>query len=166
MASDYDAFVHRPPLRLPTALAMKVAAQNPAVHLVTVLYRSEAGLPTFLDCLQAQDMPNWRLYVIDNASPDLSRHLTEAREDPRIFLHHNEANLGFAVAVNQGLRAAAAAGAQFFVIINNDTSFEPDFLRNLLTVREQVQAGVITPRIMQLNNPELCWYAGGGFYDG
>src|SRR5438105_10325821 len=137
------------------ALTMKVAAQKPEICLVTVLYCSEAGVPTFLDSLQSQDMPNWRLYVIDNASPDRSRHITAAREDPRIFLHHNEANLGFAAAVNQGLRAAAAAGAEFFLIINNDTSFEPDFLRNLLTVRERVDADVITPRIMQLNNPEL-----------
>ena len=153
-------------LKHATALTMKIAAQDPAIHLITVLYRSEVGLSTFLDCLQAQNMPNWRLYVIDNASPDVSRHITAAREDPRIILHHNRVNLGFAAAVNQGLRAAAAAGAEFFLIINNDTSFEPDFLRNLLTVREQVGAHVIAPRIMRLNNPDICWYAGGGFYDG
>src|SRR5207248_8687115 len=68
--------------------------------------------------------------------------------------------------VNHGIRAAAADGAKFFLIMNNDTSFEPDFLRNLLAIHERMKARVIAPRIMQLYNPNLCWYAGGGFYDG
>jgi len=143
-----------------------VGATTTTIHLITVVYKSEAGLPAFLDSLQAQDMCNWRLYVIDNASPDASIDSIAARADPRIILHRNATNLGFAKAANQGLRVAAAEGGEFFLLINNDTAFGPDFLRRLLTVRAELGAEVIAPRIMRLENPELCWYAGGSLQDG
>ncbi len=136
------------------------------VHLITILYNSEAGLPLFLDSLQAQDWHDWRLYVVDNASPDASADLVSARADPRFILLRNRTNLGFAKAANQGLRAAAEAGGEFFILINNDTAFAPDFLRRLLAVRSRCGAGVLAPRIMRLEGPNLCCYAGGSFSDG
>lgn len=135
--------------------------ESAAVHLVTVLYRSEAGLPAFLASLQAQDIADWRLHVVDNASPDRSRELVAACADPRIGMTVNAVNLGFAKAANQGLRAAAAAGGAFFLVINNDTAFAPDFLRRLAGLRAALNADVITPRIMRSDRPDEGWYAGG-----
>lgn len=142
----------------PTARTAGAAAM---VHLITILYQSEAGISAFLDSLQAQDMPEWRLHAIDNATPDGSADLVAERADPRITLHRNAANLGFAKAANQGLREAAAAGGEFLVLINNDTAFEPDFLRHLVGVRAEHGAGVIAPRIMRRDQPDAAWYAGG-----
>ncbi len=137
----------------------------PTVHLITILYRSEADLPAFLDSLQAQDWRDWRLYVLDNASPDRSADLVSERKDARIIMHRNATNLGFAKAANQGIRAAAADGGEFFILINNDTAFSPDFLRRLIMVRSELGAGVIAPRIMHKDKPGVAWYAGGSFTD-
>lgn len=137
-----------------------------AVHLITILYKSERSLPTFLDSLQAQDLKGWRLHVIDNASPDSSLRIVTERGDPRITVISNEKNLGFAKAANQGMRAAIAADGEFLILINNDTVFSPDFLRRLVAVRSGLPAGVIAPRVMYREQPDKSWYAGGSLDNG
>lgn len=141
-------------------------AKVEAVHLITILYKSEGSLPTFLDSLQAQDLTGWRLHVIDNASPDNSLRIVKERADPRIAVISNEKNLGFAKAANQGMRAAIAADGEFLVLINNDTLFSPDFLKRLVAVRSELSAGVIAPRVMQREQPDKSWYAGGSLDNG
>lgn len=135
------------------------------VCLVTILYNSGDGLPGFLACLQAQALTDWRMIVIDNASPDGSLAIVSALADPRITVIRNSANLGFAKAANQGLRAAAAAG-EFAVLFNNDTWFAPDFLHRLVEARARLSADVIAPRVMDMDRPEVSWYAGGHLEDG
>ena len=136
-------------------------AEAGAIHLVTILYKSERSLASFLDDLQAQDLKDWHLHVIDNASPDNSRRVVEKRADPRILVIKNEKNLGFAKAANQGLCAAIAAGGAFFILINNDTAFSPDFLGRLVAVKAELPARVIAPRVMLREQPDKAWYAGG-----
>ncbi len=136
------------------------------VHLITVLYNGADSLPAFLDCLKAQTLRDWHLIAVDNASHDRSRELVTAAGDNRITLVRNAANLGFAKATNQALRAAIAAGGEFFVLFNNDTLFGPDFLRELVEARAALGADVIAPRIMYMEQPNEAWYAGGHLEDG
>jgi GT2 family glycosyltransferase len=131
------------------------------VFLITILYNSEANLRPFLDALAAQSFDNWRLIAIDKAFPDGSVAILEERHDPRISLIRNRANLGFAKAANQGLKKALAAGAERVVLMNNDVSFEEDFLNRFMQVWSESGAKVITPRIMLQSHPEQAWYAGG-----
>ena len=151
---------------LSTATISNSSVEAGAVHLVTILYRSGESLPSFLDSLQAQDLRNWRLHVIDNASPDNSLQVVKEHIDPRISVIKNEKNLGFAKAANQGFRAAIAAGGEFFVLINNDTAFSSDFPRRLVAVRSELPGSVIAPRVMQRAQPDKAWYAGGSLDNG
>ena len=136
------------------------------LYLVTVLYNGEASLPGFLDSLKAQTYRDWRLIAVDNASRDRSCEVVAATGDDRVTLVRNTANLGFAKATNQGLRAAVAAGGEFVVLFNNDTLFGPDFLRELVEARAALGAEVIAPRIMYMEQPDEAWYAGGHLEDG
>lgn len=137
-----------------------------AVHLITVLYNCEATLPAFLRSLRAQTLSDWRLIAVDNASQDGSRALVTAEGDPRIHLLCNPCNLGFARAANQGLRVAAGEGGQFFILLNNDTVFAPEFLDQFIGIRHRLGAAVMAPRIMLRSDPERSWYAGGHLDDG
>lgn len=136
-------------------------ARPAAIHLVTILYSSADWMPGFLDCLLAQDMAEWRLVAIDNASTDGAAAIVEARADPRITVIRNAANQGFSKAANQGIVRAAEEGGAFFVLINNDTQFAPGFLRDLVAKRERLGADVIAPRIMYLEDEAKTWFAGG-----
>jgi GT2 family glycosyltransferase len=130
-------------------------------YLITVVYNSEDCISAFAESLVKQDFCNWRLIAIDNASIDGSCEMLSCVEDDRISIIHNATNLGFAKAANQGLRAALGQGAEFIVLINNDTQFSSDFLSRFLASAKELNAGVLVPRIMQLNRPDEAWYAGG-----
>ena len=136
------------------------------LHLITVLYNGADALPAFLDSLKAQSFRDWRLIAIDNASPDDSGEIAAAAGDDRITVVRNPANLGFAKAANQGLREAARAGGDFFVLFNPDTVFGPEFLGDFVAARDRLDAQVIAPRIMLLERPDRAWYAGGHLEQG
>lgn len=130
--------------------------------LVTVLYNSAPALPRFLADLRAQTMADWRLIAVDNASRDGAAELLEASEDARILLLRNGRNEGFARAVNRGLRHAARdPAASRFLVINNDVTFDPGFLGQLLAAWDRSCGPVVAPRIMRLEDPDHAWYAGG-----
>jgi GT2 family glycosyltransferase len=133
------------------------------IHIIAVLYNSGPSLSVFLDCLKAQTMQAWRLWAVDNASPDTSAEFIASQTDPRIRLIRNTANLGFAGGSNVGIMAAAAEGAEVFLLFNTDTIFGPEFLQDLLAAREEVGAEVMSPRIMLAEQPDKSWYAGGHF---
>lgn len=136
------------------------------VFVVMILYKSEDSIPSFMQCLQRQTTRNWRLMVIDNNSPDNSFAVLSRYGDERVTVLRNSINLGFAKAANQGLVASADRGGLFYVLMNNDVHFAPDFLQLLVTARTALQAEVITPRIMHMEAPDEAWYAGGSFDDG
>jgi GT2 family glycosyltransferase len=154
-------------VEIPNSAAIsEVTAQKPAVHLITILYNSEPSLRDFLDSLLGQDMQDWKLVVVDNASGDAALAMVEAVADPRIEIIRNATNNGFAKAANQGLRFAFRDGADFAILINNDTVFDGDFLRRFVEARMRLGADVIAPRIMNTSGPEEAWYAGGHFERG
>ena len=131
------------------------------VFLVTVLYNGHGCVGAFAESLAAQTRRDWRLIAVDNASADGGAALLSAAADPRIGVLRNARNTGFARAANQGIRVALAAGAEFVVLLNNDTVLPADFLRHFLAVRATLHADVLVPRIMHLHRPGSAWYAGG-----
>jgi GT2 family glycosyltransferase len=74
----------------------------------------------------------------------------------------NGANLGFTGGNNTGIRHALAQGADFILLLNNDTIVAPDFLPPLLRRLEaNPQIGVVTAKIFYMHDPTLLWAAGG-----
>lgn len=141
------------------------APAEPPIYLITVLYNGRDCLAAFAGSLVGQDFPGWRLIAIDNASADDGAAMLAGLGDARISVIRNAANLGFARAANQGLRAALAAGAEFAVLLNNDTVLPAEFLGRFRARRRDLGADVIAPRIMHLDRPEEAWYAGGHLDD-
>lgn len=73
-----------------------------------------------ITALRANTQSDWKLFVIDNASPDprvkevIERH---AREEPRVVPVYKGTNTGYAGAVNQLLRMA---DTEFVAYVDND----------------------------------------------
>jgi GT2 family glycosyltransferase len=131
--------------------------------LVTVTFNSAGVLPDFLASLSLQDNREWSLIVIDNASGDGSTALLEAWDGPLHALVRNAENVGFARGSNQGIRMAMEAGYDAVLLINNDTSFAPDFLSKLLHSPVRDQAPIVVPVVRHAGRSDRCWYAGGHF---
>jgi GT2 family glycosyltransferase len=73
-------------------------------------------------------------------------------------------NAGFCLGNNIGMRHAAANGAEFFLILNNDTIVTPNFLKPMVEVAQQDEnIGLVGGIICYAENPDLIWFAGGSF---
>lgn len=146
-----------------SAQAVRLPDRPPRVGLVTVTYNSADVLPAFLQCVRSQDLADYLLVVIDNASTDRTREILAAESSDRVTVITNSDNMGFAHASNQGIEYCLKAGVQWILLINNDTEFAADLLNSLLASAVRLQAEVLVPRITYYEQRSLAWFAGGHF---
>lgn len=108
-----------------------------------------------LDCLKSLDkLINddhiLHVIVVDNGSKDNSVSQFKSFKTDKFNLEiiENNANLGFAAGNNVGLRRAVQAGADFILVLNNDTEVDKYLIENLLKIaRECKDVGIFTPKI-------------------
>jgi len=82
----------------------------------------------------------------------------------RVELITSVINLGFCAGNNVGMEFANRAGANYFLILNNDTFVEPTFLRPLIEAAEESEnVGLIGGLICYAESPDTIWWGGGRF---
>lgn len=102
---------------------------------VSVVIPAHAGRALCEPCLAAllrnTPWPNLEVVVIDNGMSREDSAWLEgvSRDVPEITVIHNEGNVGFARAVNQGLRRASG---DIVVLLNDDTAVGPGWLSRLV----------------------------------
>jgi GT2 family glycosyltransferase len=117
-----------------------------------------------LDCLRSlleQGLPESQLVFVDNGSGDGSLALVRARF-PGLRVIENRENLGFGEASNQGAALALERGARAVFFVNNDVVVPPGTLARLCAeLATRAAAGIVGPRVLYRDEPELVWCAGG-----
>jgi hypothetical protein len=131
---------------------------------VTIIVLNWNGLMDTLDCLASLavlEYPNFEIVVVDNGSTDGSVGVIRGRF-PRVQVIENSENLGYTGGNNTGLRYAWTNGADYTLLLNNDTQVAPDFLCRMIAATEvEPIIGVAGPTIYYHARPELIWSAGG-----
>lgn len=104
---------------------------------------------------------NYTIIVVDNGSDkDESKEL--ARKFPVVITLRSETNLGFSGGNNLGIKYALGKGADYILLLNNDTIVEKDFLDILVDSAAKNQSiGLAVPKINYYSEPSKIWYAGG-----
>jgi hypothetical protein len=98
-----------------------------------------------MSALAAQTSRDFEVIVVDNGSQDGSVEWLDAHA-PNVRLVRNQANLGFAMANNQGIRASSAP---LVAALNNDALPEPEWLETLVSAAEQApEAGMFASKIL------------------
>jgi GT2 family glycosyltransferase len=101
--------------------------------------------------------------VADNGSVDGTVEAVWERF-PAVELVLNGANLGFAGGNNAGIRRALELGAEYVLILNNDTEVDPGFIRVLVDeAARRPDAGALCSKILFAEPSDLIWFAGAGF---
>jgi len=87
-----------------------------------------------IPCLKSliKAYPKINIIVVDNGSTDGSLQCIDSLKYKRLQVIRNEANLGFAKAVNKGLKLALKRGAKDVLLLNPDTLPSRGFLEPLL----------------------------------
>jgi hypothetical protein len=114
------------------------------------------------------------IIIVDNGSKDIFK-LPETLQEKNITLIRSDSNTGFSGGYNIGMKDALDRGAEFILIINNDTIVDPDMIQHLLEVLEsKSEISVTTPKIYFAKGHEfhkdrytkedlgrVLWFAGG-----
>ncbi|MEA2444448.1 MAG: hypothetical protein QOJ12_1740, partial [Thermoleophilales bacterium] len=136
---------------------------SPHVATVVLSWNGRDDTVACLRSLAKLDWPRHTAIVVDNGSTDGTGTLVAA-EFPDVVVVGTGSNLGFAEGNNVGLREALAIGADYVLLLNNDTVVDPRLLNELIAEAEQrPDAGALCPLIYYLDPPERIWFAGARF---
>lgn len=133
----------------------------PKVGIVISNYNGWQDTLACLGSLQKQTYQGFEIVLLDDASTNDSVQRLDAAVKGRaniVFLPQQR-NLGFAAANNLGIRRALSDGADWVMLLNNDTICAPDMLEKLL---EQTPEGAVScPKMLFMDPPDEIWFAGG-----
>lgn len=105
--------------------------------------------------------PPFEIYLVDNGSIDGSPEKLVA-EFPEVRIVRNTENLGYAEGNNVGIRKALESGANFILLLNNDTVVHAEFLAELMKVADrEPTAGILGAKVVYYDRPDLLWALGG-----
>lgn len=104
-----------------------------------------------------------RIIIVDNGSQDDSMQIIQDRfgEDSRIETIFLDDNYGFSYANNVGIRRAEELGADYVLLLNNDTEVHEDLLTELLACADRHPNSMIAPKIYYSDRRDVLWSAGG-----
>lgn len=104
-----------------------------------------------------------KIIIVDNASRDDSMRIILERYggDSRIETILLDDNYGFSYANNVGIRRAGEWGADYVLLLNNDTEAQEDLFAALLACADRHPNSMIAPKIYYSDRRDVLWSAGG-----
>src|SRR3990172_4432119 len=153
-------------------------AKLPSVYILILSFNRRDDTLATLESIEKLNVKNFKLttLVVDNASKDDSVQALRnfKMNKGRFLLIANKTNLGFSEGNNVGLRRALGQGADFIMVLNDDTIVEANLICDLLAVfKKYPKAGILAPKIYFAKGYEYrsrykkedlgkaIWYAGG-----
>jgi GT2 family glycosyltransferase len=135
---------------------------NPDVAVIIVNYN---GFEDTLECVKSIKeciYDNYSIVLVDNASSAVpADDVIEYLKENTIYIEA-KSNNGFAAGNNIGIKWSLEQGFELCLLINNDTTVEPDFMTNLVKAyKSHPNAGIIGGRICFYSKKNTIWYGGG-----
>lgn len=117
---------------------------HPLVHIIVITYNGRHHLEKCLPSLLRTAYPNFHIVLLDNASSDGSAEYVQAHF-PSVEIARHPVNYGFAKGNNLLMERALRAGADYVLLLNDDTIIlDADWLTHAVTVAEQSsQVGMV-----------------------
>ena len=136
---------------------------NPSLK-ISIVVLNWNGMKDTLACLESLKKLSYSLHeiiVVDNGSTDGS--VPAIREAfPHCKLIETGANLGFAGGNNAGIEYALAHGADYILLLNNDTVVAPDLLECFIeTFNVRPDAGLLGAKILRFDQRDTLDHFGG-----
>ena len=128
---------------------------KPLVSVVIPNYNGKEYLMNCVDSLMQQHGRAFEVIIVDDCSTDGSMEevaLKYPENDafPLMRYVRNKENVGFAASVNRGIRKA---GAEYVILLNNDTEAEPDFVNAMVrSIRRSPRIFSVQAKMIQLHD--------------
>lgn len=136
---------------------------NDKIYIILVNYN---GAKDTINCIKSikeyEKEIKYEIIVVDNLSTDNS--IEELEKLDNITLIKSKINGGFAKGNNIGIEYAIKKGAQYILLLNNDTIICENSISILLKrLKEESEIGIVGSRIMYYEDKSLINYYGGKF---
>lgn len=152
------------------------------VFIIIVNWNNYSDTVDCLDSLLKTDYKNKKIVIIDNGSEDGSLQILErwakdnvadfnlfsgtclnmSRREALLTIISLDHNLGFSGANNIGMRFAIENGADYVLLLNNDTVVTENFISSMVkTALETENVGVVGGKISYFNKNDGIWFNGG-----
>lgn len=134
---------------------------QPDVSIIVLNYNSRDDT---LDCLRSLQHLTYlaaQIILVDNGSTDGTVEAVRACY-PKVTIIETGQNLGFTGGNNIGIQHALRQGAEYIMLLNNDTIVAPDMIDVLVNaMRQDPSLSITGPTIYYYDQPEIVWSAGG-----
>lgn len=132
----------------------------PKVFVLILTYNGKQWIEDCLPSVLEMDYPEFEAVVIDNGSSDGTIEYLR-NEFPTVYTLSITQNVGYARGFNAGLEYAAKHGAEYFLIMNNDTVIDRGALSALVeTAVSEEQAGFVTGKVYFFDRPDTLQSVG------
>lgn len=136
----------------------------PKVFIIVLNWNDWDDTLECLESLENNDYPNKQIVVVDNGSDKKRK-----AQSVKCKIIYNRENLGFSGGNNVGIKYALENGADYVLILNNDTVVSRDFLTKLVKAGESDKSsGFLGPKICFYpplrragEDRDRIWFAGG-----
>lgn len=138
---------------------------NSKVSIIILHFNNIDVLTACLQSCQLISYPNYEIIIVNNGRISQLNYLVEKNSSDRVSSIINcSQNLGYAVGNNIGIRKALIHGAEYILLLNDDTIVAPDFLNILVaTAENSPDTGMVGPQIYYFDAPHKIWFAGARF---
>jgi GT2 family glycosyltransferase len=133
---------------------------QPHVHIIVLNYNSREDT---LDCLRSLQHLTYRhaaVILVDNGSTDGTTEVVR-KQFPSVKIIETGQNLGFTGGNNVGIDYSLDNGADYIMLLNNDTIVAPDMIDVMIAAMQQDPSIAISgPTIYYYDQPDVVWSAG------
>jgi len=130
------------------------------VCIVIVNYNGAKYQNDCIRTLYQMTYTDFDIVIIDSGSHDNSIELVK-KEFPEVIVLEQKDNVGVAAGNNIGIKYGIDNGAEYTLLLNNDTEVDKQMLERLI---ENADERTITvPKIYYYEPSNVLWYAGGDF---
>lgn len=134
---------------------------TPKVSIIIINYNSFEDTNDCLNSLADCNYKNFDVWIVDNGSSDNS-----INKIKKAFPQHNYVlsveNIGFSRGCNLGAKDALEAGADYLLMLNNDTIVDPNFLNPMIDLAERKEnVGLVGGKSYFYEIKDVLWDAGG-----
>ena len=132
---------------------------------VSIIILNWNGVDDTLECIDSLRKITYRAYeiiIVDNGSSGNDVEILRNKCGDSIHVIANDYNCGFPEGCNIGMRYALSRGADYILLLNNDTVVAPDFLDGLVEVAESDSStGILGSILYHYYHPDIIQHIGG-----
>jgi len=134
--------------------------KKPYVVVITLNWNAKEHTIRCLKSILEMDYPNFDVILVDNGSTDGTVEAVR-KKFPHIRVIANPQNLGYAKGFNIGLKEAYNMGAEYFLVMNNDTVIDKKALTHLVeSAQNHPDVGFVTGKVYFYDRPNTLQTVG------